>query len=116
MRFLVALFSVLVLLAASVQSTKASTYTVPQIIQNAARWHGVNEYTLRRVAWCESSFRPWVTNPSGAMGLFQFMPRTWRWMSWAAGWGGSSAYNPVAAANVAAWAFANGYARHWVCY
>jgi hypothetical protein len=34
---------------------------------------------LRRLAWCESTNRPWVTDPSGTYhGLYQFDLRTWR--------------------------------------
>lgn len=33
---------------------------------------------LERLAWCESRMNPRAYNPSGASGLLQFMPQTWR--------------------------------------
>lgn len=93
----------------------AQSAEVQQAIWSASREHGVAYPWLLRVARCESGYRPWAVNPSGAAGLFQFMPATWRWMSAAAGWEGASPYDPWAAASVAGWAFAHGYAGHWSC-
>lgn len=99
------------------QRAGAQSQEVESAMHSAAVTHGVSEGWLRRVAWCESRWRPWVDNTqgSGAQGLFQFMPRTWRWMSSQAGWAGASPYDPWAASHVAAWAFRNGYASHWSC-
>jgi soluble lytic murein transglycosylase-like protein len=89
---------------------------VSAAIHQAATTYGVSEAWMRRVSWCESRWTPWATNArSGAAGLFQFMPRTWRWMSAQAGWAGASPYDPWAAAAVAAWGLRNGYASHWSC-
>lgn len=89
---------------------------VTQAIHVAAQRHGVSEAWLRRVAWCESRYVPWARNArSGAAGLFQFMPRTWAWMSAQAGRVGANVYDAWAASDVAAWAFRNGYAGHWAC-
>jgi soluble lytic murein transglycosylase-like protein len=68
-----------------------------------------------RVAYCESRYNPGAYNASGAAGLFQFMPGTWAVNSVRAGFAGASVYDPVAAANVAAWMFARGQAYQWVC-
>jgi hypothetical protein len=89
---------------------------VADAIHQASVRHGVSEAWLRRVAFCESRFLPWARNPrSGAAGLFQYMPRTWAWMSGQAGWGGASPYDPYASADVAAWAFSVGLSSHWSC-
>jgi len=89
--------------------------TIPEVIDAAAARYGVSAAWLRRVAWCESTWRPWVTGRSGEMGLFQYLPSTYAWMSVAAGWAGSNPYDATASANVAAWAFSRGYASHWSC-
>jgi soluble lytic murein transglycosylase-like protein len=68
-----------------------------------------------RVAYCESRYNPGAYNASGASGLFQFLPSTWAANSVRAGFGGTSPFDPVAAANVAAWMFARGQAYQWVC-
>jgi hypothetical protein len=94
----------------------AQSPEVAGAIQRAAAAYGASEGQLLRVAWCESRYRPGVDNAqgSGARGLFQFMDRTWVWMSWQAGWGGANPYDPEAAAHVAAWAFSRGYGpAHW---
>ena len=94
----------------------AQSVEVQDAIWSASQEHGVAYPWLLRVARCESGYHPWVVNrASGAAGLFQFMPGTWRWMSAAAGWAGASPYDPWAAASVAGWAFAHGYAAHWTC-
>ena len=96
--------------------TQAQSQEVSEAISQAAERHGVSEGWLRRVAFCESRFTPWATNArSGAAGLFQFMPRTWASMSYHAGWAGASPYDPWAAADVAAYAFARGWSGHWSC-
>lgn len=59
----------------------------------------VSPAMLRRKAWCESRWQRFARNASGASGLFQFLPSTWRttpyrarsvwsakWSSLAAGW------------------------------
>lgn len=88
--------------------------TVFRLIEQAALRHGVNPGELLAVAWCESRFNQRALSPSGAMGLLQFMPATWRIASRAAGWAGASPFDPVAAADVGAY----WYARHpeaWWC-
>ena len=53
-----------------------------------------------------------VTNrSSGAAGLYQFMPRTWRFTPY--GKRGKSVYNPRWAALGAMWMWKHGYRSHW---
>jgi soluble lytic murein transglycosylase-like protein len=94
----------------------AQSPEVQEALVSASDAYGVPYTTLARVAWCESRFVPGVDNfqGSGARGLFQFMPGTYRWMSAQAGYAGTSPYDPWAAAHVAAWAFSRGYGpQHW---
>ncbi len=56
------------------------------------------------IMWCESGGDPNAYNPySGASGLFQFLPSTWATTAPAAGYGGSSVFNPTANVASAAW-------------
>lgn len=83
------------------------------ISEAAARW-GVDFNWLLRVATCESGLNPNAYNPSGASGLFQFMPGTY-W-TYAAQIGETRSYfNPYGAANVAAYMFHLGLAYEWTC-
>ena len=88
---------------------------IEQIIRDAAAAQGANADQLLRVAYCESRYNPGAYNASGASGLFQFLPSTWAANSVRAGFAGASAFDPVAAANVAAWMFARGQSYQWVC-
>jgi hypothetical protein len=56
------------------------------------------------IMWCESRGDPNAYNPfSGASGLFQFIPSTWATTAPAAGYGGSSPFDPTANVATAAW-------------
>ena len=88
---------------------------VAAAIHQAASTYGVSEAWMRKIARCESSYLPWVTSRGGHMGLYQYARRTWDWMSWQAGYGGTSPYDPWSASMVTAWALARGYAGHWAC-
>jgi resuscitation-promoting factor RpfB len=88
---------------------------IEQIIRDAAAAQGADPDQLLRVAYCESRYNPGAYNASGASGLFQFLPSTWAANSVRAGFAGTSPFDPVAAANVAAWMFARGQAYQWVC-
>ena len=66
---------------------------------------------MHRVAMCESRLNPYAHNPSGASGLFQFLPGTfastpyrWRWIY-------SAKWNALAAA----WMVRQGRSSEWVC-
>ena len=107
-------------LSLTVLATHAQSAEVAAALRAAAVTYGVDEGCLRAIAWRESRFTPGIDNlqGSGAQGLMQFMPPTWRWMSSHAGYGGGSPYDPWAAAHVAAWAISHPYEsqgglRHW---
>jgi hypothetical protein len=95
--------------------TPPGSSEIEVIIREAAAAQGADPDQLVRVAYCESRFNPGAYNPSGASGLFQFMPGTWAANSARAGFAGASVFDPVASANVAAWMFARGQAGQWVC-
>jgi hypothetical protein len=67
--------------------------------------------TLLRKASCESHLWPWAHNPSGASGLFQFLPSTWA----STPFGSFSIWNPFAQALAAAWMHQVGRGGEWVC-
>ena len=95
--------------------TPSGSAEIEAIIRDAAAAQGADAEQLLRVAYCESRYNPGAYNASGASGLFQFLPSTWAANSVRAGYAGASAFDPVAAANVAAWMFARGQASQWVC-
>lgn len=78
------------------------------IIAAAGRW-GVSPGQLLRVAACESGFNLYAHNPSGATGLFQFMPSTFY------GYGGTDLYSAYDQANIAAKMFSQNQSNQWVC-
>ncbi len=102
-----------------------SVSSMKQLVRDTARKYGVDENHFAKIAKCESSFNPLSQNPNPviyngknlghAQGLFQFIPSTWAWMSAEAGYQGASVWDPVANANVAAWAWKNGHGSHWEC-
>ena len=49
------------------------------VIEMYASNYGVNATTMLGIASCESNFIDSAYNPSGASGLFQFMPSTYNW-------------------------------------
>jgi Transglycosylase SLT domain len=72
---------------------------------------GAQQWALR-VAKCESGYNPNAVNRgSGASGLFQFMPSTWRSMPQ----GGQSVFNPVANAQAAAVLYQRSGPNQWSC-
>jgi hypothetical protein len=61
-----------------------------------------------RVAWCESRFNPASTNlRTGAVGLFQHLPRYWEARAESAGFPGAEPTDPEASTAAAAWAVYN---------
>src|SRR5919199_5023994 len=67
-----------------------------------------------RIAKCESGYNPNAVNrSSGASGLFQFLPSTWR--STPQGSAGASVFDPVANAQAAAWLYQRSGPGQWVC-
>ena len=79
----------------------------------AARW-GVSYDWLLRVATCESGLNPGAYNPSGASGLFQFMPSTYWYFAGRIG-ETRSYWDPYGASNVAAYMFSIGQSYQWTC-
>ncbi len=65
------------------------------------------------MAKCESSYNPDAYNPSGASGLFQFMPSTFAGTP--QGQAGGSIWDPVANAEAAAWMYSQGRQDEWEC-
>jgi soluble lytic murein transglycosylase-like protein len=80
-------------------------YGTDQMVQSALTLasitYGVDRSRLAAISFRESRWRPWAYNPSGASGLFQFMPGTWRGTP--QGKAGMSPFDPLAAAMAAAW-------------
>jgi hypothetical protein len=66
-----------------------------------------------RIAKCESGYNPNAINPSGAAGLFQFMPSTFR--NTPPGRAGGSIWDPAANSQAAAWMYSQGRQGEWEC-
>jgi len=67
--------------------------------------------TLWRKARCESGLYPYARNPSGASGLFQFLPSTFASTPFAS----LSIFSPYANAMAAGWMHTHGRGGEWVC-
>lgn len=82
------------------------------VITAAANRYGQSPAAMISVARCESSLNPNAVNrSSGASGLFQFMPGTWRTTPYA----NANIFNAESNANAAAWMWSVGRQREWVC-
>jgi uncharacterized protein YgiM (DUF1202 family) len=82
------------------------------IIYDAADKYGQPREDMLRVARCESDLVPTAVNgPGGSYGLFQFKPGTWLSTPFAE----YDIFDPRANANAAAWMWAQGRRREWVC-
>lgn len=89
---------------------------VIEIITERAAAHGVSAAWLIRVASCETggTFNPASRGDGGrSWGLFQLHERGLRPLFYQMGY--SDPDNAWEASDFAAWAFANGYSRHWSC-
>jgi hypothetical protein len=108
----------LLALTAQPSAVRAAPAVTDHIYQAAHVYHLNGDWFLR-VAKCEAGplLNPSVRSKNGLYhGLFQFDWATWYWMSARAGYEGYSPYDPEAAAQTAAWGFANGQAFRWpVC-
>jgi soluble lytic murein transglycosylase-like protein len=81
------------------------------IVNRANQWR-VSPSLMLSIARCESGYNPLSYNPSGASGLFQFMPSTF--YGYAARIGETRSYwDPDAAANVASYAVSTGGLGNW---
>jgi hypothetical protein len=79
-------------------------------IARAAARYGQSRSDAYYIAHRESRYNWRVTNSSsGAAGLFQFMPRTWRYTPYR----NHSPYHPKWAALAAMWMWRHGYKSHW---
>jgi hypothetical protein len=84
--------------------------TVSEAIDLACTVYG-NCATLWRKASCESRLYSFAHNASGASGLFQFLPSTWR----STPFGRYSVWSPYANALAAGWMHDRGRGGEWVC-
>lgn len=82
-------------------------------IRLASIVYGQSYSLLLRKALCETGGSLWPRshNPSGASGLFQFLPSTWR----STPFGGFSIWSPWANALAAGWMHAHGRGGEWEC-
>jgi hypothetical protein len=83
---------------------------VVEAINLACATYG-NCASLWRKARCESHYRAAAHNNSGAAGLFQFLPSTWR----STPYGRFSVYSAYANALAAGWMHEHGRGGEWVC-
>ena len=94
----------------TLQRVVQHTPTVREAISLACMVYGSCS-TLWRRADCESGLYAGAHNPSGAAGLFQFLPSTWAHTPF----GAFSVYSPYANALAAGWMEAHGRGSEWVC-
>ena len=95
-----------------------SAPSVTEIVRAAALRRGADAAFLLRVAFCESRLDPNAVGDHGdSLGLFQFHVPSGTWAANSAryGWAGASAFDPVAASDVAAAMFARGQSHLWTC-
>ena len=86
--------------------------SITEIITAAANRYGQSPAAMLAVARCESNLDPNAVNKSsGASGLFQFMPGTWKTTPYAS----YSIFDPWASANAAGWMWSVGRRGEWVC-
>lgn len=75
----------------------------------------VNNPKIWAVIQCESHWDNSRIGKAGEIGLAQFMPKTWKWMSKISGFYGDI-NNAEDQVSLMIWAWNNGYQNHWVCY
>jgi uncharacterized protein YraI len=98
--------------AAAPAAPASSGNPIIDIITEAANKYGQNPQTMLAVARCESGLNPNAYNArSGASGLFQFLPGTWRTTPFAS----YSIFDGWANANAAAWMWSVGRRGEWNC-
>lgn len=88
---------------------------IQSIIVKWANHYNTDAGQLLRVANCESHYNVNAYNPSGATGLFQFMPGTFLGNAKRVGLANPDIHNAEHQAQVAAYMFSIGQARQWVC-
>ena len=99
---------------AQAQVSAAPAGSIQEIIVNAFSPQGqaAVDWGLR-IAKCESGYNPYAQNPSGASGLFQFMPSTFA--NTPPGRAGGSIWDPTANSQAAAWMYSQGRQGEWEC-
>ena len=85
----------------SLRRTLRHQPSVAEALTVASVAYGVPRAELSAVSMCESTHRAHARNPSGASGLFQFMPGTWAGNRFGAA--GLSVWSPYASAMGAAY-------------
>jgi soluble lytic murein transglycosylase-like protein len=88
----------------------AQSRPVPCIRRAALHWRVPVDMLVRK-ARCESRLDPGAWNPSGAIGLLQFLPSTWRSTPYA----DESPWRAKWAALAGAWMHRVGRGGEWVC-
>lgn len=79
-------------------------------IRYFADLYGVDYVLAKAIAECESQFNPKAENPSGADGLYQFIPGTWKYYGqkkWGAEWLTKDVFDYGDNAELALWVLAN---------
>lgn len=96
----------------AVKAHAGPTPAVTEAINLACTVYG-NCATLWRRAGCETggTFNPRAYNSSGASGLFQFLPSTWRTTPYR----NYSVWSPYANALAAGWMLSVGRGNEWSC-
>lgn len=69
---------------------------------------------IYQIVQCESSWNNSARGKAGEIGLAQFLPQTFYWMSSLAGFQGSI-YNEQDQLKLLKWALENNLSSHWVC-
>jgi hypothetical protein len=62
------------------QRSRATPAQVRARLGRIARHYGVSVSLVRALAWMESGYQPNLVSPSGARGVMQVMPATWRFV------------------------------------
>ena len=70
---------------------------------------------IYQIVKCESGWDNSARGKAGEIGLAQFMPQTWEWMSKLAGFQGDIR-NADDQLKLLKWGLANGYEKHWTCF
>lgn len=68
-----------------------------------------------KIIECESQWDENAKGKAGEIGLAQFLPKTFYWMSELSGIKGSI-YDPITQIELLNWALDNGYESHWTCW
>lgn len=103
-------------MAQAEEKARIEAMTVPELIEHVSEPYNVNTDILKRVAWCESSYRYNVYGDGGkAYGIYQFHKPTFDHFSKKLG-EELNYYSSYDQAKLAAYMFENGKQSHWTCY